>query len=148
MAAIGLVWFVVGLSLLFARAEGSPPWRSAGALVAGVLLAAEPLLDASWGAAAYRGRDDATGPLRLRRRQPRLRQCLGGDGQLRGGLWLALLTRGFGRWLGWWAVVAGLGLVFARVVWTSEFWIERVFLDLGGRRPRQTHPRAGPLGGQ
>lgn len=32
VAVIGLIWFVVGLSLLLARAEGNPPWRSVAAL--------------------------------------------------------------------------------------------------------------------
>jgi hypothetical protein len=36
LAAIGWIWFVVGLCLLLGRAEGSPPWRSAVALVSGV----------------------------------------------------------------------------------------------------------------
>ena len=40
LAAIGWIWFVVGLCLLLGRAEGSPPWRSAVALVCGVILAA------------------------------------------------------------------------------------------------------------
>jgi hypothetical protein len=38
LAAIGLIWFVVGLSLLLGKAEGNPPWRSAVALVSGVVL--------------------------------------------------------------------------------------------------------------
>ena len=29
LSAIGLIWFAIGLCLLFGRAEGSPPWRSA-----------------------------------------------------------------------------------------------------------------------
>src|SRR4029450_11611184 len=37
LSAIGLIWFVVGLSLLLARVEGSPPSRSAVALMCGVL---------------------------------------------------------------------------------------------------------------
>jgi hypothetical protein len=40
LAAIGWIWFVVGLCLLLDLAEGSPPWRSAVALVCGVILAA------------------------------------------------------------------------------------------------------------
>ena len=36
--------------------------------------------------------------------------------------WLVLETRVIGRWLGWWAVVAGVGLVLCRFVWTSEAW--------------------------
>ena len=53
LAAMGLIWFVVGLALLLARAEGNPPWRSGVALVSGVLLAAYLLLDVSWDAASY-----------------------------------------------------------------------------------------------
>ena len=57
LGAIGLIWFVVGLALLLARAEGSPPWRSGVALVSGVLLAAYLLLDVSWDAAPYGAAD-------------------------------------------------------------------------------------------
>ena len=131
VAAIGLVWFVVGLSLLFARAEGSPPWRSAGALVAGVLLPAHLLLDASWGAAAYRGSETEPGLARYAFDVGNLGfanawVAMGSFAVACG--WVVLLTRVFGRWLGWWAVVAGVGLVFARFAWTSEFWIAPYFL--------------------
>ena len=40
VAAIGILWFVVGLTLLLRRAEGDPPWRSTIALASGVLLTA------------------------------------------------------------------------------------------------------------
>ena len=53
LAAIGLIWFLVGLALLLARAEGKPAWRSGVALVSGVMLAAYLLLDVSWDAASY-----------------------------------------------------------------------------------------------
>jgi hypothetical protein len=36
--------------------------------------------------------------------------------------WDALAARSLPRWLGWWAVIAGVGLVVARTVWTSGFW--------------------------
>jgi hypothetical protein len=26
-------------------------------------------------------------------------------------------------WLGWWALIAGAGMVVARAVWLSEFWL-------------------------
>ena len=57
LAAIGWIWFVVGLCLLLARAEGSPPWRSAVALVSGVILAAYLLLNTSGDAASFGAAD-------------------------------------------------------------------------------------------
>jgi hypothetical protein len=36
--------------------------------------------------------------------------------------WVILTTRVLERWMGWWVVVAGLGLVVARFVWTTGFW--------------------------
>jgi hypothetical protein len=57
LSAIGLIWFVVGLSLLLGRAEGSPPLRSAVALVSGVLPPAYLLLDVSWDAASFGSAD-------------------------------------------------------------------------------------------
>ena len=38
LSAVGLIWFAGGLSLLLARGEGSPPWRSAVALVSGAIM--------------------------------------------------------------------------------------------------------------
>jgi hypothetical protein len=36
--------------------------------------------------------------------------------------WVILSTRALERWMGWWLIVAGLGLVAARFVWTSDVW--------------------------
>jgi hypothetical protein len=36
--------------------------------------------------------------------------------------WVVLSTRIVGRWLGWWAIASGLGLVICRFFWTSEVW--------------------------
>jgi hypothetical protein len=36
--------------------------------------------------------------------------------------WVILSTRVLERWTGWWLVVAGLGLVFSRFVWTTDLW--------------------------
>ena len=131
VAVIGLIWFVVGLSLLLARAEGSPPWRSVAALVSGVLLPAYLLLNASWGAAAYRGAETEPGLARYAFDVGNLGfanawVAMGTFAVACG--WVVLLTRLFGRWLGWWAIVAGVGLVVARFVWTSEFWLAPYFL--------------------
>ncbi len=131
VAAIALVWFVVGLSLLLARAEGTPPWRSVAALVTGVLLPACLLLDASWGAAAYRGAETDPGLARYAFDVGNLSfanvwVAMGAFAFACG--WVVLSTRVFGRWLGWWAIVAGTGLVLARFVWTTGAWYLPYFL--------------------
>ena len=36
--------------------------------------------------------------------------------------WVILSTRALERWMGWWLIVAGFGLVAARFVWTSDLW--------------------------
>ena len=36
--------------------------------------------------------------------------------------WVILSTRALEPWMGWWLIVAGLGLVAARFVWTSDLW--------------------------
>ena len=71
VAAIGILWFVVGLTLVLRRAEGDPPWRSTIALVSGVLLTAYTAMDASLDAASSRGADlDPTVCVRLLRWSP------------------------------------------------------------------------------
>jgi hypothetical protein len=125
LAAIGLVWFVVGLTLLLGRAEGSPPWRSMIALVSGVLVAGYLLVDASWEAASFGAADLDTavasyafdvGNLGFANAWLALASfavCCG---------WVVLATRVFGRWLGWWAIVSGVGLALSRFFWTAEIW--------------------------
>jgi hypothetical protein len=125
LAAIGLIWFVVGLSLLLGRAEGSPPWRSAVALVSGIMLPAYLLLDASWDAAAFGSADldlavasyafdvGNIGFANVWLAMAGLAAACG---------WLVLSTRVVARWLGWWAIASGLGLVISRFFWTSAIW--------------------------
>ena len=107
LAALVLVWSVAGLSLLLARAEGSPPWRSVVAGVSGVLLPAYGLFGVSWDAAGNRAADidpglaayafdvgnlgfanvwDATGSFAI---------AAG---------WVVVSTRMLPRGLGWWAI--------------------------------------------
>ena len=131
VAAIGLAWFVVGLALLLARAEGRPPWRSVAALVSGVLLPAYLLFNASWAAAAYRGAEIEPGLAAYAFDVGNLGfanawLAMGSFAVAAG--WLVLETRVLGRWLGWWAVVSGVGLVVCRFVWTSEAWFAPYFL--------------------
>jgi hypothetical protein len=125
LSAIGLIWFVVGLSLLLGRAEGSPPWRSGVALLSGIMLPAYLLLDVSGDAASFGSADldlavasyafDA-GSLGFANVWLAVASFAAACG------WLILLTRVVGRWLGWWAIASGLGLVIARFFWTSGMW--------------------------
>jgi hypothetical protein len=125
LAAIGWIWFVVGLCLLLGRAEGNPPWRSAVALVCGVILGAFLLLNTSGNAASFGAADldlavasyafDVTslGLANIWLALGCFAACCG---------WVVLSTRIVGRWLGWWAIASGLGLVICRFFWTSAVW--------------------------
>ncbi len=140
LAAIGWFWFVVGLCLLLARAEGSPPWRSAVALVSGVILGAFLLLNTSGNAASFGAADldlavasYAFDVISLGFANIWL--ALGAFAACSG--WVVLSTRVVGRWLGWWGIASGLGLVLARFFWTSEviwllpyaaFWIWMIIM--------------------
>jgi hypothetical protein len=126
LAAIGWIWFVVGLCLLLARAEGSPPWRSAVALVFGVTLGAFLLLNTSGNAASFGAADldlavasyafdvISLGFANVWLALGSFAACCG---------WVVLSTRVVGRWLGWWGIASGLGLVLARFFWTSPVWL-------------------------
>jgi hypothetical protein len=125
LAAIGWIWFVVGLCLLLGRAEGSPPWRSVVALVCGVLLAAMLLLNTSGDAAAFGAADLDLAVARYAFAVSSLGfanvwLALGGFAAFSG--WVVLSTRVVGRWLGWWGIASGLGFVLVRFFWTSWFW--------------------------
>jgi hypothetical protein len=125
LAAIGLIWFVAGLSLLLGRAEGSPPWRAVVVLVSGAMLPAYLLLEVSWDAASFGIGDldlavasfafDA-GNLGFANVWLAMASFVVACG------WVVLSTRVVGRWLGWWAIASGLGLVISRFVWTSAIW--------------------------
>ena len=126
LAAIGWIWFVVGLCLLLGRAEGSPPWRSAVALVSGVVLAAYLLVNTSGNAASFGAADldlavaryafdvASLGLANIWLSMGCFAVCCG---------WVVLSTSVVGRWLGWWAIASGLGLVICRFFWTSEVWL-------------------------
>jgi hypothetical protein len=114
------------LCLLLGRAEGSPPWRSAVALVCGVILAALLLLNTSGNAASFGAADldlavasyafDVSS-LGL----ANVWLAMGGFAVCSG--WVVLSTHVLGRWLGWWGIASGLGLVLARFFWTSWLWL-------------------------
>ncbi|MFJ9087650.1 hypothetical protein ACIRL3_35110 [Streptomyces sp. NPDC102384] len=119
---IAMLWFSLGLALLLRRYEGELPWRSAFLAGAGIVSVVSGQI-ASWDAAAYRSDDIdpqvaryafdlgnlsfanswvATGALSL---------CAG---------LVILSTRQLPHWLGWWAVVAGVGQMLARAIWTES----------------------------
>src|SRR5688572_16565447 len=126
VAGIGILWFIVGLSLMLRRAEGDPPWRSTIALVSGVLLTAYTALDVSLDAASFRGADldpavagyafavGSVGFSNAWLALASLAVCAG---------WIMVATGIFGRWLGSWAIISGLGLALSRFFWTSEIWL-------------------------
>lgn len=131
LAGIGLVWFTVGLVLLLAHAEGSPPWRSAIAGASGMLLPAYLLIDVSWEAAAYGSAEIEPGLAGYAFDVGNLGFANAWLGMASFALacgWVVVSTRALGRWLGWWAIVAGVGLMLSRFVWTSQAWLAPYFL--------------------
>jgi hypothetical protein len=111
--------------LLLARAEGRPAWRSGVALVSGVMVAAYLLLDVSWDAASY-GAADLDLPVASFAFDvgnlgfANIWLAMGSSAVCCG--WVVLSTRALGQWLGWWAILAGVGLVLVRFAWSGEIW--------------------------
>lgn len=123
LGMIGVLWFLVGLSVLLRRAEGEPPLRSTVALASAVLLPAYFLVNASWESAARRGLelDPAVaayafdvGNIGFANSWLALGSFAGAAG------WVMLASGAWPRWLGWWGVIAGVGMLLARFVWTVE----------------------------
>lgn len=124
LGLLALLWFAVGLALLLAEVEGPPAWRSAvagGSIVAFVGSA----LHGGWQAASYRAAG-LSDPLALYAFDVGNLTFANGWVFLGGWCccvgWVVLATRWAPRWLGWVAVVAGVGLVLARFVWTAPVW--------------------------
>lgn len=126
IAGIAIVWFVAGLTTLLHRREPGLPWLSITALGSGLLVAGYAILDSSWEAAAFGAAD----------LDPSTAQYAFDTGNLAfAGAWLAVAslaislgwtvisTRCFARWLGWSAILCGLGLVASRFSWTSGSWL-------------------------
>ena len=130
---IAMLWFTLGLALLLRRYEDELPWRSTFLAGAGVVSVVSGQI-ASWDAAAYRSDD-------IDPQVARYAYDLGNISFANG--WVAagavgictglivLRSRDLPRWLGWWALMAGVGSVLARAVWTqgyafvpfTAFWI-------------------------
>lgn len=130
---IAMLWFTLGLALLLRRYEGELPWRSLFLAGAGVVSVVSGQI-ASWDAAVYRSGD-------IDPQIARYAYDLGNISFANG--WVAagavgictglifVTSRDLPQWLGWWALIAGIGSVLARAVWTegyafipfTAFWI-------------------------
>jgi hypothetical protein len=130
---MAMLWFTIGLALLLRRYDGELPWRSSFLAGAGVVSVVSGQI-ASWDAAAYRSDD-------IDPQVARYAFDLGNLSFANG--WVAtgavgicagvilLSARELPSWLGWWAIVAGVGQVLARAIWTNDlafvpftaFWV-------------------------
>ena len=119
------VWFGIGLAFLLGRAEGTPAWRSAVA-AASVAMFAVLALTGPWEAAQHRAREldpDVglfafdLGNLAFANSWVAIGSFLLCCG------WVIVSTRCLPRWLGWIAVVGGIGMALSRVWWTSSIWL-------------------------
>ena len=123
---IGSLWFFVAFGYLLRRVEGDPPWRSTIATLSGALLTAYGLVDVSVGAASLHGgkvtpdvADFAFASASVGFANAWIAVA---SFALSSG-WVILSTRALERWMGWWLIVAGVGLVAARFAWTIDLWI-------------------------
>jgi hypothetical protein len=120
---IAMLWFSLGLALLLRRYEGELPWRSVFLAGAGVVSVVSGQI-ASWDAAAYRSDDIDPQVARYAFDLGNLSFANGwvaaGAVGICAGL-IVLGSRDLPRWLGWWALVAGVGSVLARAVWTEDY---------------------------
>lgn len=120
---IAMLWFSLGLALLLRRYDGDLPWRSTFLAGAGVISVVSGQI-ASWDAAAYRS-DDI---------DPQVSRYAFDLGNLSfANSWVAagavgicaglliLRSQDLPHWLGWFAIVAGVGSVLARAVWTEGY---------------------------
>jgi len=123
---IGSLWFFVAFGYLLRRVEGDPPWRSTIVTLSGALLAAYGLVGVSVGAASLHGGKItpnvadfawASASVGFANAWIAIASFALASG------WVILSTRALERWMGWWLIVAGVGLVAARFVWTIDLWI-------------------------
>jgi hypothetical protein len=125
LGMIGTLWFFVAFGFVLRRAEGDPPWRSAVAILSGALLAAYGLIGSSTEAASLHGGRItldvadyafASGSVGFANAWIAIASFSLSSG------WVILSTRVLERWMGWWLVATGVGLVVSRFVWTSDLW--------------------------
>jgi hypothetical protein len=118
---IAMLWFSLGLALLLRRYEGELPWRSVFLAGAGVVSVVSGQI-ASWDAAVFRSKDIDPQVARYAYDLGNISFANGwvsaGAVGICAGL-VVLSTSSLPRWLGWWGLIAGVGSVLARAVWTS-----------------------------
>jgi hypothetical protein len=130
---IAMLWFTLGLALLLRRYEGELPWRSAFLAGAGVISVVSGQI-ASWDAAVFRSDEIDPQVARYAFDLGNLSFANGWVAAGAVGICAGLIVLGtpeLPHWLGWWALVAGVGSVLARAVWTegyafvpfTAFWI-------------------------
>ena len=125
IGVIAFLWFVVGLTTLLREVEKEPAWRSTVALMSGSLLAAYGVIEASGSAVSNRGED----------LDPKLALyafdvgnlgfantwvALGSFGIAVG--WVLLDSKALPAWWAWWIIIAGAGLILARLAWQQPLW--------------------------
>ena len=120
-----LAWFVVTLCLLLRRVEGEAPWRSTVAMATGLVFVVL-VLSGSEVAAVLTAEDLDPQVARYAFDESQAafangRVALGSFALCCG--WVIVSTRFLPRWLGWLAVVSGVGLVLSRLVWTNPVWL-------------------------
>ena len=120
---IAMLWFSLGLALLLRRYDGDLPWRSTFLAGAGVISVVSGQI-ASWDAAAYRSDDIDPQVARYAFDLGNLSFAnswvAAGAVGICAGL-LILRSQDLPHWLGWFAIVAGVGSVLARAVWTEGY---------------------------
>jgi hypothetical protein len=125
LGVMAFLWFAIGLSLHLRAAEVDPRWRSTLAGASAVVFVAVAL-GGSWTAATLRSGslDPDVG---------RFAFDLGNASFANGWVamgsfafcvgWGIVSAGGLPKWLGWWAIIAGVGLALSRAMWTSEIWL-------------------------
>jgi hypothetical protein len=120
---IAMLWFTLGLALLLRRYEGDLPWRSLFLAGAGVVSVVSGQI-ASWDAAVYRSDDIDPQVARYAFDLGNLSFANGWVSAGAVGVCTGLIVignRDLPQWLGWWALIAGIGSVLARAVWTEDY---------------------------
>jgi hypothetical protein len=126
IAVLALLWFFAGFWAVLRSAEGAPAWRSVVALGSGLAAVAQ-LMSPGWDLAGFRV-DDGVDP-----QLARLAFDSGNLGFANAWLalasflfaagWIILGSRALPAWLGWVAMVAAVGFLFGRAIWTTSIWL-------------------------